>query len=332
MKKIKIICTLGPSSYNKKVLNQLKKQKIDIFRINLSHTELDDIEKKINYLKKNQIKNICIDTEGAQIRTTYIKKDIFLKKGQIINLYNNENPSNKNNIYLLPKFNLSKIKKDTIIYIGFNSLSLKVKNFSKKNNFLKCIVRKEGILGANKGVHFKSKVDLPPLSEKDKFALNLAATKNLKFVAISFVNRPRDVELVKSIMGPKCFIISKIETLNAVKNLKLIARKSNAMLIDRGDLSRYIPIEEIPIVQKKILSFSKKNNIETYVATNLLETMNKESQPTRAESHDIHATILQGAKGLVLAAETAIGNNPVSCVKFLKRCINVTRKKYSFKF
>ena len=80
MKKIKIICTLGPSSYNKKVLNQLKKQKIDIFRINLSHTELDDIEKKIDYLKKNQIKNICIDTEGAQIRTTYIKKDMFFEK------------------------------------------------------------------------------------------------------------------------------------------------------------------------------------------------------------------------------------------------------------
>ncbi len=332
MKKIKIICTLGPASFKTKVLNQLKKQNIDIFRINLSHTSLDDIEKKIDFLRKNRIKNICIDTEGAQVRTTYLKKDIFLKKGQIINIYNNVYPSNKNSIYLLPKFNLSQIKTNSIIYIGFDNLTLKVKNFNKKNNCLKCIVSKEGLLGANKGVHFKSKIDLPPLSEKDKFALNLAARRKIKFVAISFVNKPKDVEEVKSIIGPKCFIISKIETTSAIKNLRAIAKKSNAMLIDRGDLSRYIPIEEIPIIQKKILSFSKKNNFETYVATNLLETMIKENQPTRAESHDIHSTILQGAKGLVLAAETAIGNNPISCVKFLKRCINVTRKEYRIKF
>ncbi len=332
MKKIKIICTLGPASFKPKILNQLKKEKIDIFRINLSHTSLDDIEKKINFLKKNKIENICIDTEGAQVRTTYIKKDIFLKKGQIVNIHSNVHPSNKNNIYLLPKFNISQIKKNAIIYIGFNNLTLKVKSFNKKNNFLKCIVSKEGILGANKGVHLKSKINLPPLSEKDKFALNLAVTKKIKFVAISFVNKSKDIEEVKSIMGQKCFVISKIETANAIKNLKAIAKKSNAMLIDRGDLSRYISIEEIPIIQKKILSFSKKNNFETYVATNLLETMIKENQPTRAESHDIHSTILQGAKGLVLAAETAIGKNPVNCVKFLKRCINVTRKEYRFKF
>ncbi len=331
-KKIKIICTLGPASYNDYVLNELKNQKIDIFRINLSHTLKEDLEEKINYLRNNKIKNICIDTEGAQLRTSYIIKEVYLKKDQIIKLHNNNYNSNKNNIYITPTFNMNNIKKNTIINIGFNGLSLKVLNFNKKNNYLKCIVSKEGILGANKGVHINSNIRLPPLTEKDKFALDLAVRKKIKFIAISFVNKSNDIDKVKSIMGSKSFIISKIETLNALYNLKDIAKKSNAMLIDRGDLSRYVAIEDIPAIQREILKFSVKNNFETYVATNLLETMIKENQPSRAESHDINSTILQGAKGLVLAAETAIGKNPVSCVKFLKKCINASKKKYKFKF
>ena len=89
-----------------------------------------------------------------------------------------------------------------------------------------------------------------------------------------------------------------------------------------------MPIEKIPIIQSEILKFSKKNNFETYIATNLLETMVRENQPTRAESQDIHTAILQGAKGLVLAAETAIGIDPINCVKFLKKCINVLKHHY----
>ena len=100
------------------------------------------------------------------------------------------------------------------------------------------------------------------------------------------------------------------------------------MLIDRGDLSRYVPIEKIPIAQDSVIKFSKKINKPTYVATNLLETMIKESLPTRAESHDIYSTLKQGAKGLVLAAETAIGDNPVECVRFLKRCIKVCKNNF----
>ena len=93
------------------------------------------------------------------------------------------------------------------------------------------------------------------------------------------------------------------------------------MLIDRGDLSRYIPIEQIPLAQEQVINFLNKINKPTYVATNLLETMIEQNLPTRAESHDVYSTLKQGAKGLVLAAETAIGKDPVACVKFLKKCI-----------
>jgi len=332
-KKIKIICTLGPSSFSKKVLKKLKHEKIDIFRINLSHTKISNIEKTIVYLKKNRLKNICIDTEGAQIRTTLIKKKSILKRNIKVKVYNDQKISSKKNIYLYPKFNLLDLKIGTIIDIGFNNLKIKVLKKNSSKNYLVCNVEKKGMLESNKGVHINSNIKLPPLTEKDIYSIKLAKKHGLKYFAISFVNNSKDIELVKKLTGKNSFIISKIETKNAIINLKKIADNSNALLIDRGDLSRYIPIEKIPVAQEMIIKNSIKFKIPTYVATNLLETMIKESQPTRAESHDIFSSLNQGCSGLVLAAETAIGASPIECIKFLKRCIKnfllINKKKFS---
>jgi len=200
------------------------------------------------------------------------------------------------------------------------------KNLNKKKLITKVI--RSGFLESKKGVHINSKIKLPALTEKDKYALKIAREFNIKYFAVSFVNNHNDINEVKKITGNKVFIISKIETKNALVNLNKIAINSSALLIDRGDLSRYVTIEKIPIAQDFVIKFSKKVNKPTYVATNLLETMIKESLPTRAESHDIYSTLKQGAKGLVLAAETAIGDNPVECVRFLKRCIKVCKNNF----
>lgn len=325
MKKIKIICTLGPSSFKKNIIKKLKNEKVDIFRINLSHTNLEDIQKKINFLKKCKVPNICIDTEGAQIRTTFLKKEIFIKKNKILKIYSKNKKSNRNEIYLQPNFQLNNIKANTKISIGFNNLNLKV--LKNKNEYLLCKVIDSGNLGANKGVHINSKIKLNNLSDKDKFAISILKKNKLKHIALSFVNNEKEVIEVRKILGPRTFIISKIETKNAIKNIKKISKYSNALLIDRGDLSREIPIESIPLAQEKILFFSRKNKVSTYIATNLLETMISENQPTRAESHDIYSSLKQGTKGLVLAAETAIGKDPISCVKFLKKCIKAFMNK-----
>tara|TARA_B100001175_G_C19466824_1_gene619580 strand:+ start:84 stop:1088 length:1005 start_codon:yes stop_codon:yes gene_type:complete len=327
MKKIKIICTLGPSSFDKQTLNLLKKEGVDIFRINLSHTNIKEIKKKIYYLKKNKLKNICIDTEGAQIRTTHTNKKYILRKNKYVFIGNDNKNSNDKIINLYPEINLKNLKRNTKIYIGFNNLCLEVTSKNNNVNRVKCKVLAGGYLESKKGVHINTNLILPPLTKKDIFALQIANKLKIKNYAISFVNNPSDIDKVRKIVGKKANIISKIETKNALKNLKGIASKSSALLIDRGDLSRYIPIESIPAAQEYIIKFSKKMKKPTYVATNLLETMIKENLPTRAESHDIYATLHQGAQGLVLAAETAIGKSPINCVKFLKRCININKKK-----
>ena len=320
MNKIKIICTLGPSSFKKNVLIGLKKSSVNIFRINMSHTSLNDLKKKIVYLKKNKIQNICIDTEGAQLRTTKVKKKFLLKKNKIIKICCSDRQSNNKEINIYPKFDLNYLNKKSKIFIGFENLCLEVKK-NYNNKYLITKVLNEGFLESNKGVHISTNIKMAALTEKDIKALKIAKNNNIKHYAMSFVNHGDDVKELKKHIPFKSFIISKIETKSALQNLSKISDNSDALLIDRGDLSRYIPIEKIPVIQEAIAKYAKKNKIPLYVATNLLETMIKENNPTRAESHDIYSTIKQGVNGLVLAAETAIGKDPVNCVKFLKKCL-----------
>jgi pyruvate kinase len=324
----KIICTLGPSSFKKSILKELKYLQVNIFRINMSHTSIEDLEHKIIFLKNNNIKNICIDTEGAQLRTTKTTKRIYLDKNKIIKISNEPIGSNNKIINIYPKVNLNYFKTGMKLDIGFEGLSLKVLKKDSSKNFLISKVISDGYLESNKGVHAFGEIKLNSLTEKDLKAIKIAQKYNIKFYAMSFVNKGSDVERLRKLIRKKDVIISKIETKNSLKNLSIISSKSNALLIDRGDLSRYISIDKIPIIQEAIAQVANKMKKPLYVATNLLETMIKETSPTRAESNDIYSTLKQGAQGLVLAAETAIGNNPVGCVKFLKKCLyNFNKEK-----
>ena len=315
------------SSSNKAVLLGLKKSGVDIFRINLSHTSLKQLSSKIDLLKKNKIKNICIDTEGAQARTTKVKRQIFFKKNKKVKIYIKDNYSNKNTIYLYPNFNLMSVKIGSKIFIGFDNLEIKVLKKNLKEKFLVGKVTNNGLLESNKSVHFNCNIKLPPLTEKDIAAIKYSIKNSIKIFAMSFVNNSKDVDKIRSLIGKKTFLISKIETDNAIKNLKSILKQSNALLIDRGDLSRYVRIEKIPLAQRYICNIAKQNKTPVYVATNLLESMVKNIQPTRAESNDIFTTLENGANGLVLAAESAIGNYPILAANFLKDCINVFAHK-----
>ena len=316
MKKIKIICTIGPSSKKNSVLKQLKQLNVSLFRINLSHTKLKNLKKDINFISKHSgLSKICIDTEGAQVRTAQVKKIKILKKKQLVTL----GFDNKSDYVLYPKFEVSKIKKNSKIEIGFDDLKLSIIKF--KNSKFYCKVLSSGKIEPNKGVHFHDlDIKLPPLTMKDINAIKIAKEIGVKNYALSFTNSHLDVKKFRSLLPKKSFLISKIETKKALKNLKKIVNFSDEILIDRGDLSRYVPIYKIPIEQMKILKTSSK---PVNIATNLLETMIDKKTPTRAEANDIYQSIYHGAKGLVLAAETAIGKYPVESVKFIKKCIQV---------
>ena len=144
--------------------------------------------------------------------------------------------------------------------------------------------------------------------------------------ALSFAGSGRDVEQLREIVGPDSTIISKIESRKALANLVEIIAASDELLIDRGDLSREVPIEKIPFMQRRIISMAKLRGKPIYVATNCLESMCISREPTRAEVNDIVSTLLMGSDGLVLAAETTIGQYPVEAVQMVRKLIDFTAK------
>lgn len=323
VRNIKTICTIGPSSFSKKILSKLKKLKVDLFRINLSHTQIGDLSKIIKMLQNLKINNVCIDTEGSQIRTTTVTKKFF-KTNQII-FFNKRSKNKGNKIGLYPQINFEELSTKNTISIGFENLKLKI--VKVKKNILKAIVISAGYAESNKGVHFNKNIKISGITNKDVEGIAIARKLNVKNFALSFANNKKDVLNFRKLIGKKSDLISKIETKKALKNLDEIIKNSDKILIDRGDLSRYVSIEKIPIVQVEILRKAKSKKTKCYVATNLLETMVINKQPTRAESNDIFSTLEKGADGLVLAAETAVGKYPVECVQFIKKCIK-TYKNY----
>ena len=316
MKKIKIFCTLGPSSLSKNFLKFAQKNKIDMVRLNMSHLSLSDLKKNIIFVKKNSNLKICIDTEGAQIRTK-VKKKQFLKKNQKIKIFKNKN------FYLYPNDVYNKLKKNDYLEVGFDGLILKI--VKKTNDYLGCNCIQNGKLEKNKGVHLSNRnINLNFLTDKDLEAIKIGKENKIKNYALSFTNTANDIIKFSKLL-PTEKKIYKIETEQALKNFKKFNKIANEFLIDRGDLSKEISIEKIPITQRFLFK-NKRSKSKIYIATNLLETMIDKPYPTRAEANDIYNSIEMGASGLVLAAETAIGRYPKECIKFLKKIILQFRK------
>ena len=311
--KIKIFATLGPSSLNKSFL-KFCKNKVYLLRLNLSHIEIKNFLKIIKFVRKNSNIPICIDTEGAQIRTK-LKKDFLVKINQICLIHKKKNKFN-----LYPEIVYEKLKKNDILHVGFKSLKLKVIKISK--NFIKLRALSAGFLENNKGVHIVNrKINLNYLTDKDFKAIELAQKMKIKNFALSFTNSEKDIIKFDKLL-PTSRKIYKIETLLAVKNIDKILKLGKEFLIDRVDLSKAISIEKIPIIQKKILIKAKKQVKKVYIATNFLDSMIQNSVPAAGEANDIYSSLDAGASGLVLAAETAIGKYPKECIDFLNKQIN----------
>ena len=318
-KKIEIFCTLGPASLNEKFLN-FAKNKVDLLRLNMSHIEIKNLKKTINFIRSYTKTPICIDTEGAQIRTK-VKISKFFKTGQKFKIYNHSNTIN-----LYPQEIYYKLKNNDVLNIGFEDLKAKI--IQKNIRYITLKVLSSGKIDNNKGVHIENRnINLNFLTKKDLQALEISKKLKIKNYALSFTNSYKDILKFNKLL-PKANKIFKIESKKAIRSIDKIIKFGTNFLIDRGDLSKEISIENIPFVQRKILKVSRKfRNKNIYIATNFLESMILNKYPTRGEANDIYNSLEMGAKGLVLAAETAIGKYPEKTVNFLKKMINSFKKQ-----
>jgi len=319
--KKEILCTLGPASLNDYTLARLAELGVDLLRINLSHTKIDDLPGIIGFIQERTSLPICLDTEGAQIRTGDMAGEtLHLPENEMLLIPGGGGRSDAPQLSFYPPDIASFFVEGDLVSIDFNSVLAQIVENSAPGLRLKILIG--GRVGPNKAVTILNRdVLLPVLTEKDRQALEIGQRYGLRHAALSFANRGADVDVIRCHVGEDTRVISKIESTAGFRNLKEIAEKSDALLIDRGDLSRQVPIDMIPRMQKLIISRAKKVGVKVYVATNLLESMVKSSNPTRAEVNDIFNTLCDGADGLVLAAETAIGSYPVHCAMMVRKMI-----------
>lgn len=315
-----ILCTLGPASLDKRTIQRLEQSGAALFRINLSHTKLVDLRRIIQTIRDATQVPICLDTEGAQIRTgEFVDGSINLRDNTIVRVHYRRVPADDKNFNLYPLNIATLLQIGDFVSIDFNSALVQV--IAKDSECVSMRVLQGGLVGQNKAVTVERDIPMPPLTDKDKGALTLGCEMGLRHFALSFASRGEDVQAIRRLVGKDAFVISKIESRSGLENLEEIAVGSDALLIDRGDLSRQIPIELLPYTQKSIIQRAKNVECRVYVATNLLESMVSMPTPTRAEVNDIYNTLADGADGLVLAAETAIGKYPIQCASMVSKVI-----------
>ena len=310
-----LICTLGPSSLNERVIPQLEAMGVASFRINMSHTDIGDLERVIHFIKKITKVPICIDTEGAQLRTGVMNDGVTVLEGSRVRLIPETTKGDASSIPLTPGYAIAQLGPATWMSIDFDSVILRVDKVS--DGAAEATVVTGGEIGTRKAVTALPSPELPDLSEKDLAAIRIALREQIHEYALSFCDDPGAVQRLREMVGPKNRIIAKIESREGVRNLGEIAQYADAIIIDRGDLSREVRLEAIPLLQKAIVRKANALGIPVYVATNLLESMVTRRAPTRAEVNDVINTLLDGADGLVLAAETAIGKYPVEAAKMI---------------
>lgn len=317
---IELLCTLGPASLSDRVINRLESLGASLLRINLSHTKIEDVERIVRFVQMRTRVPICLDTEGAQVRTgPLLDGKVEVRENRFLTAHANRVPGDPLNISFYPGNIVQKLRVGDFISIDFSAVLSQV--VEKRNDAVILRVLNGGEIGQNKAVTVQRALEMAPLTDKDLAAIKIGRELGVRHFALSFANSAEDVDFIRGHAGKDAIVISKIECLNGVNNLNRITAKSDAILIDRGDLSREVPIERIPATQKMIIQKAKANNTKVYVATNLLESMTISPKPTRAEVNDIYNTLQDGADGLVLAAETAIGQHPIGCADMVVKII-----------
>lgn len=327
MNRTKIVCSIGPASSEVDILEKMIDAGMNVARFNMSHGTHESHKLLIENVKqarlnKNKPIAIMIDTKGPEIRVKQFKNDkVNLKENALFTLTTEDVIGTQNKVSITYKDLPQKLKIGTQILLNDGNIELKVNDIKEKD--IICTVVHGGELSNNKSINIPGvKTDMPYLSEKDKEDLKFAKEMKADYLAISFVNSPKDVldirKYLKSIDFQDVQIISKIESEEGVKNYDKILKVSDGIMVARGDLGVEIDFVKIPILQKEFIKKCNHSGKLVITATQMLESMITNSRPTRAEISDVANAIFDGTTAIMLSGETASGNFPVKTVETMK--------------
>lgn len=321
----KILATVGPACDNKEKIKQLVEAGADAFRLNFSHGSHSDHRNNIENIRSVSEEvgyhiPILQDLQGPKIRIG-ILEPVTLEVGDVFTLDDNPEEGNKDRVHLPHPEILEVLQKGDMVFINDGLVRLEVTG-KTGNTAVHTQALSSGVVSSRKGVNLPG-VDLPmsALTEKDKTDLEFGLQQGVDWVALSFVQRASDVEELQALVQGKANIMAKIEMPNAVERLDEILKLVDAVMIARGDLGVEVPLEEVPSIQKKIIRMCREVGKPVVTATQMLESMTQNPQPTRAEVSDVANATYEGSDVLMLSAESASGKYPVEAVQTMSNVI-----------
>ncbi len=328
MRKTKIVCTLGPSTDSEEMIRSLMQEGMDVARFNFSHGSHEEQGQRLSMVKKirGELKlpvATLLDTKGPEIRIgTFEEGKITLKAGQLFTLTSDEIEGNQERVSITYKELSQDVKIGDRILIDDGLIAMEVQEIVGGD--ITCKVLNGGRISNRKGINVPGvAISMPFISEKDYEDIIFGIEQGFDFIACSFTRSAADVMQVRNILQEKqCTtinIIAKIENQQGVDNIDEILQVADGVMIARGDMGVEIPLENVPVIQKKIIEKVYRAGKQTITATQMLDSMIKNPRPTRAETTDVANAIYQGTSAIMLSGETAAGKYPLEALQTMVR-------------
>lgn len=340
MRKTKIVCTIGPASNNEETLTKMARAGMNVARLNFSHGTHEDHQKNIDLLKKvreelNMPLAIMLDTKGPEYRIgTFENGKEELLDGDTFTFTTRDVVGNREIVSVSYKNLNNELEVGDKILVNNGLLAFKVEKI--ENTEISCTVLSGGVISNRKSMSFPGRVMKQVyLSEQDKRDLLFGIKNDIEYVACSFVSSVQDVLDVKTFLKENgCTsigLIAKIENQSGVDNIESICSECDGIMIGRGDMGVEIPFEEVPAIQKKIITKCRMLGKRVITATEMLESMTTNPRPTRAEISDVANAVFDGTSAIMLSGETAAGKYPVLTVETMAKIAEQAEKSVDYK-
>jgi pyruvate kinase len=338
----KIIATVGPASNSKAMLKELILSGTDIFRLNFSHGTHEDHQQVIDTVRElnrelGTYVSLLQDLQGPKIRLDEVDKDTILEDGQKLVISIHKTQGNSEKVSTSYQSLARDVQPGNSILINDGNIELKVDSIDGDEVSTKVV--HGGPIASRKGINLpQTKVSSPSLTEKDELDLAFGLKNNFDWIALSFVRSADDMINLKKLIkasGKEVKVIAKIEKPEALEHITDIIEESDAIMVARGDLGVETDMEDVPMVQKRLIYQCNKMAKPVIVATQMMESMIENARPTRAETSDVANSVMDGADTVMLSAETAMGKHPVLAVKSMVRTIQsveTSQRKIYFKY
>jgi len=325
----KILATLGPASSDPDVIRALFAAGVDVFRFNFSHGSHEDHRARYDAVRAIEQEigrpvGILLDLQGPKLRLGTIEGGkIEVVQGQQLTLDMNPAPGNASRIPLLHPEIFAAVKAGDKLLVDDGKVQLQVLSCDSQSATVQ--IENDGVLSDRKGVNVPGAIlPLSPLTDKDRKDLEFGLTLGVDWVALSFVQRPEDIEELKSIVNGRAWVMAKLEKPAAIDSLQAIVAISDGIMVARGDLGVECLPEDVPVLQKRIIRTCRELGKPVVVATQMLESMITSPVPTRAEVSDVAGAIYDGVDAVMLSAESAAGDYPIEAVSMMSRILCAT--------